>query len=68
MKAIIHTELRCGSCGQMMQYHKDVIVRCVNLKCDERNKEYKAPAVELESLTEEKTKRKYTKKADKADE
>jgi hypothetical protein len=55
----------------MLQYHKDVIVRCVNLKCDERNKEYKAPAVELDPLKpsqEEKPKRKYTKKTDKADE
>ena len=47
MKATIHTELRCGSCGQMMQYHQDVKVRCVQLKCGERNKEYLAPSVEL---------------------
>ena len=47
MKATIHTELRCGSCGQMMQYHQDVKIRCVQLKCEERNKEYHAPTVEL---------------------
>ena len=47
MKVTIHTELRCGVCGQMMQYHQDVKVRCVQLKCKERNKEYHAPSVEL---------------------
>ena len=47
MKATIHTELRCGSCGQMMQYHQDTKVRCSQLKCKERNKEYHAPKVEL---------------------
>jgi hypothetical protein len=31
----------------MMQYHQDTKVRCVQLKCSERNKEYLAPTVEL---------------------
>jgi len=52
MKATIHTELRCGSCGQMMQYHQDVKVRCVQLKCEERNKEYNAPMISLQPVNE----------------
>lgn len=53
MKAIIHTELRCGECGQMLQYHEDVKVRCVNLKCSERGNEYLAPSIELVSTKQE---------------
>lgn len=52
MKATIHTELRCGKCGQMMQYHQDTKVRCVQLKCEERNKEYLAPSVDLQLANE----------------
>jgi len=53
MKVTIHTELRCGLCGQMMQYHQDVKVRCVQLKCKERNKEYHAPVISLQPVNEE---------------
>jgi hypothetical protein len=53
VKATIHTELRCGSCGQMLQYHEDIKVRCVNLKCSERGNEYLAPAIELKSEQEQ---------------
>lgn len=52
MKAQINTEVRCGSCNSMMQYHEDTKVRCVQLKCDERNKEYHAPSVELKPVKE----------------
>jgi len=54
MKVTIHTELRCGLCGQMMQYHQDIKVRCVQLKCKERNKEYYAPQISLLRASESK--------------
>lgn len=54
MQAIIYTEIRCGSCGGVMQYHKDsTILRCTRLKCDERNVEYKVPTIDLEPVIKE---------------
>ena len=53
MKATIRTELLCGSCNGMMQYHQDTKVRCVQLKCEERNKEYHVPTISLQPVNEE---------------
>ena len=47
MKAMIHTEIRCGECSGMMQYHEDNKVKCNQLKCSERGVEYEAPTIEL---------------------
>lgn len=56
MKATIHTEVRCGECGSVMQYHEGNKVRCVhNLKCSQRNVEYHAPSVELQPIKQEKS-------------
>ena len=49
MKAIIITEIKCGECGSLMQYHKESkVVRCNQLKCRERRIEYKAPSITLQ--------------------
>ncbi len=48
MKAIIRTEINCGECGSLMQYHKEsTLVRCNQLKCKERHVNYLAPTIEL---------------------
>ena len=53
MKAIIRTEINCGECGSLMQYHKEsTVVRCNQLKCKERNVEYSAPTIELVKANE----------------
>ncbi len=50
MKATIHTELRCGECSNMLQYHHNTKVRCISLKCAQRNVEYEAPTIDLKAV------------------
>lgn len=57
MKAKIHTELRCGECNGMMQYHNETMVRCTNIKCDQRNVEYEVPTIDLVKAGQKKVKR-----------
>ncbi len=58
MKAIIRTEINCGECGSLMQYHKEsTVVRCNQLKCKERNVEYLAPTIDLEKANKPEKKR-----------
>jgi hypothetical protein len=58
MQATIHTEVRCGECGGVMQYHKEsTVLRCTRLKCSQRNIEYKAPTIDLELANKPEQKR-----------
>ncbi len=58
MQASIVSEIKCGSCGGIMQYHKEsTVVRCTKLKCDQRNIEYNAPTIELKPVNEPEVKR-----------
>ena len=59
MKAIIRTEINCGECGSLMQYHKEsTVVRCNQLKCKQRHVDYLAPTIDLVKANEpEKKKR-----------
>ncbi len=61
MKAIIQCELLCGCCNRPMQWsisHEMVegvrvetdYVACRSLKCEERNKRYQQPSVQLVPL------------------
>lgn len=56
MDVTLHTEIRCGSCGTMMQYHQDDKVRCMSLRCEQRLKEYHAPKVSLVPVESEEEK------------
>ena len=75
MKAIIQSELICSCCKRPMQWSMavDIVkgerietdyVACRSLKCEQRDKRYQQPTVELVAFDEpaDKPKRKYTRK------
>lgn len=51
MKAVIQSQIHCGECNSLMQYHEEnTKVRCNQLKCEQRHVEYLAPTIELEPV------------------